>query len=345
MQREITQSIRAIQALELVTQLQTQFVAGLEQLGKILGLDTQFDPVEWLRDGGSHGGGVRFCAGEDALFNRASVNISQVHYDDDPTKKLGSATAISTIIHPQNPHAPSIHIHISWTEMRDGNGYWRMMADLNPSLENESNKQTFTQLLKEASGDTYAEGSAQGDRYFNIPALGRHRGVAHFYLEQYKTDSPETDFAFAQSFGEQVIDGYVDILTSSLKQAPVVTTQNKNDQLAYHTLYLFQVLTLDRGTTSGLMVHNQNDLGIMGSIPARVNKALLESWANKCDSPQDSLVRDLVAALPGGEISPITHPVKLNLAQAVKAHYKNHPEALAMQARGNVTPPTVDNHK
>ena len=292
MQREITQSTRAIKALELVTQLQSRFVTGLEKAGQSLELSSEFAPIEWVRDGGKHGGGVRYCAGEDDLFNRASVNVSQVHYDDEPAKKLGSATAISTIIHPQNPHAPSIHIHISWTEMRDGKGYWRMMADLNPSLANQSNKEDFIELLKQASGNTFEEGSAQGDRYFNIPALGRHRGVSHFYLEQYNTDNAETDFAFAQSFGEQVIDGYVEILRRSLENAPKVTTQNKADQLAYHTLYLFQVLTLDRGTTSGLMVHNQNDLGIMGSIPARVNKSLLESWAQKCDSPQNSLVRE-----------------------------------------------------
>ncbi len=345
MQRKLTQSTRANNVLKLVTELQSLFVSGLENAGQALGTPSKFSPVEWLRDTGKHGGGMRFCAGEDELFNRASVNVSQVHYDDDPTKKLGSATAISTIIHPQNPHASSIHIHISWTEMRNGSDYWRLIADLNPSLENKVNKQAFIQLLKNASGNTYTEGAAQGDRYFNIPVLGRHRGVAHFYLEQYKTEDAKADFAFAKNFGTQVINGYVDILRTSLENAPAVTPIHQIEQLAYHTLYLFQVLTLDRGTTSGLMVHNQNDLGIMSSIPARVNKTLLRSWASNCDAPQDSLVRNLVSALPDGEISPITDDAKLKLAAAVRAHYQNHPEALAMQACGNVIPPTINNHK
>jgi coproporphyrinogen III oxidase len=34
------------------------------------------------------------------VFDRASVNVSQVHYADEPTRKLASATALSTIIHP-----------------------------------------------------------------------------------------------------------------------------------------------------------------------------------------------------------------------------------------------------
>ena len=41
--------------------------------------------------------------------------------------------------------------------------------------------------------------------------------------------------------------------------------------------YLFQVLTLDRGTTSGLLIHNQNDVGIMGSLSLYINKVLLSS--------------------------------------------------------------------
>ena len=345
MQREITQSTQAKSALDLATELQTLFVNELEKVSEASSIQSGFTPVEWFRNDGKNGGGVRFCAGEDDLFNRASVNVSQIHYDDDVSKKLGSATAISSIIHPQHPHAPSIHMHISWTEMKDGNGYWRVMADLNPSIPNNADTQTFTDCLKQSSGILYPEASAQGDRYFNIPALNRHRGVSHFYLEQYKTDDPAVDFAFAKQFGENVISCYAAILRSALSRSSDISMSDRSAQLDYHTLYLFQVLTLDRGTTSGLMVHNQNDLGIMGSIPARVNKSLLESWSQLCDAPQDALVKNLVAALPEGEISPVTDEAKLALAQAVRSHYKAHPEALAMQARGNVIPPTVDNHR
>ena len=116
-------------------------------------------------------------------------------------------------------------------------------------------------------------------------------------------------------------------------------------QLAYHTLYLFQVLTLDRGTTSGLLVHDQNDLGIMGSLPARVDRDLLASWQAKVESPQDDLVGALVDALPDESPSSVSDAVKIALAQTVREHYQKNPEALAMQASGNVIAPTVDNHR
>ena len=113
-------SSNACKALDLVSSLQKRFATGLEGLSQQHSNESTFIPVEWLRDGGSHGGGVRFEAGKNSLYGRGSVNVSQVHYDDKPEKKLGSATAISTIIHPIHPLAPSVHIHISWTEMKSG---------------------------------------------------------------------------------------------------------------------------------------------------------------------------------------------------------------------------------
>ena len=118
-------------ALQLVESLQRRLVEALETLGK-----HPFAATEWLRDAGRHGGGRRFGVEDTPLLGRASVNVSQVHYDDEPERKLGSATAISTIVHPTHPLAPSIHIHVSWTEMKSGHGYWRIMADLNPSNPN-----------------------------------------------------------------------------------------------------------------------------------------------------------------------------------------------------------------
>ena len=142
-----------------------------------------------------------------------------------------------------------------------------------------------------------------------------------------------------------MIDGYASILKQALASKPEVSAQDRAGQLAYHTLYLFQVLTLDRGTTSGLLVHDQNDVGIMGSIPARVDRDLLASWSERCQEPQDVLVDSLVAALDETTPSEVTVDVKMKLAQAVRSHYKANPQALRMQARGNVIPPTVDNHK
>lgn len=330
----------ASRAHDLVSALQARFVKGLELLD-----EEPFAEMEWLRDEGRHGGGRRFGTVDSKLFGRASVNVSQVHYDDEPERKLGSASAISTIVHPQYPLAPSVHIHISWTEMKNGSGYWRMMADLNPSNPVESDKEQFLEALKSVSGDLFGEAVEQGDRYFYIPVLGRHRGLAHFYLENFNSGNFERDYALASAVGEAAIDTYLDILKCSVNGAEEPDDQELAAQLAYHTLYLLQVLTLDRGTTLGLMVHNQNDVGILGSLPAKVDKNLLQSWVSRMPAPQDRLLERILKALPDSGVCVVDSKVKQKLADAVRLHYLDHPEALELQASGNSTPPTVENHR
>ena len=339
----MAKSANAIKAYQLVSILQKRFVDKLDFLSSTLGENKNFEKVVWFRDNGIHGGGNRFEARDNVLFNTASVNVSQVHYDEDETKSLQSATAISTIIHPKNPNVPSIHIHISLTCLRDGSSYWRVMADLNPSLQNDEDKEVFNNSLKELSNETYEEGIKQGDKYFFIPALNKHRGVCHFYLENYKTQNESDDFLFAQNFGEGIIDTYINIIENAFKTRTKFSVQDIKKQLDYHTLYLFQVLTLDRGTTSGLLVHNQNDIGIMGSLPSFVNKSLLKSWIQKVEKPQDELVNALVEAIKDDGM--INASIKEKLASRVREHYKNHPQALKYQASGNTIPNTVNNHK
>jgi len=332
-------------AHNLVKELQVYFVKKLNDISHKFGNKKEFEALEWERDEGIHGGGVRYESTDESVFNRASVNVSQVHYDEDESKKLSSATAISTIIHPHNPHSPSMHMHISWTQMRDGEGYWRIMGDLNPSLKNDVFQKDFEITIEKMAGEYYKEGVEEGDRYFNIPLLERTRGISHFYLENFNTDNFEADRTFAFKIGKAIIDVYIDITRQALQSEPTFSKEEKMTQIDYHTLYLFQVLTLDRGTTSGLLVHNQNDVGIMGSIPSHINKPLLYSWLELMPKPQDRLVLRLLDALPEGQIVYIDEIVKKRLANAVRAHYKEFPKALSLQASGTAVPTTVDNHK
>jgi coproporphyrinogen III oxidase len=338
----ISKSQDAIKAYEIVRTLQKEFVDKLDDLSAKFGENKKFEEVNWLRNNGVYGGGSRFEARDEVLFNTASVNVSQVHYDEDLTKSLQSASAISTIIHPKNPNVPSIHIHISLTSFKDGNSYWRIMADLNPSLENMEDKKIFNESLKQISKENYEEGTKQGEKYFFIPALKRHRGVSHFYLENYKSENKQKDFDFALEFGKTVIDTYINIISNAFETRKTFSVQDIKKQLDYHTLYLFQVLTLDRGTTSGLLIHNENDVGIMGSLPKFVNKKLLISWIENMEETQKTLLENIINSIDDNGV--INTQTKEKLAQVVRNHYKNNPDALEYQASGTVIPNTVNNH-
>lgn len=333
MLRTKAQSKKALATNILVEDLQRYFVT---QLSAIFGSEQDkqlFEEIEWFRDKGEHGGGVRYVGLNEQLFNRASVNVSHIHYDNVESKSLASATALSSIIHPKNPFSASVHIHISWTEMKSGKGYWRMMADLNPTIKNEEATLQFATNLKQVAPQQYQLARTQGDRYFNIPALGRCRGVSHFYLENYSTEDDKADSNLAKTLGKSVIDTYIKLFFQALQEHPEPTEEDYKKQLAYHTLYLFQVLTLDRGTTSGLLVHNQNDLGIMGSLPAQIDKTLLAGWKEKLITPQDQLLTAILKVLPNELPCRINEKTKLTLANAVRQHYKSNPKALTMQAQ------------
>ena len=334
-------SAGATEAFALVEELQDRFRRRLEAAAGNRE-ESGFDPVTWLRDEGRHGGGVRLVA-RGGAFHRASINVSQVHYDDLPHKKLASANALSTIVHPENPRAPSVHIHVSWTESKDGAGYWRLMADLNPAVPDASDTAAFAGALRAAAPEHYAAAAAQGDRYFHIPALARHRGATHFYLEQFTSGDRAADLKLARRFAEAATDSYATILGDALASRGDITAAERARQREYFTLYLFQVLTLDRGTTSGLLVHDQNDVGILGSLPGRVDRDLLASWQFTVPRPQGALVAGLVDAI--AEDGAIDDGAKKRLAQVVREHYRAHPEALALQASGDFRPPTVANHR
>jgi coproporphyrinogen III oxidase len=341
---QLAESRSAQDAYGLVQELQSYFVQKLDGLPPAA-VRTRFQICDWLRAQGQFGGGARYLATDEALFNRASVNVSQVQYEKDPARKLGSASAISTIVHPRHPFAPSMHMHISWTEMKSGLGYWRIMGDLNPSLPVEADTRFFDAAFKEATGPLYDLGRQQGDRYFYIPALHRHRGVAHFYLEEYRTADAQADFALARRFGLTIIDSYVTIVTRALLADAPVTHRERQEQLAYHTLYFLQVLTLDRGTTSGLLVHDENDTGILGSLPSHVDKSLLSSWLPRLPQLQQQLLQGLIDALGDGPHCLIDDAVKVKLANVSRLFYRQHPEAQQLLARGDVIPPTQDNHR
>ena len=338
----MSKSQDAIKAYEIVRTLQKRFVDKLDDLSAKFGENKKFQEVNWLRNNGVYGGGSRFETRDEILFNTASVNVSQVHYDEDLTKSLQSATAISTIIHPKNPNVPSIHIHISLTSFKDGNSYWRIMADLNPSLENMEDKKIFDESLKQISKENYEEGTKQGEKYFFIPSLNKHRGVSHFYLENYKSEDKQKDFDFALEFGKTVINTYINIISNAFETRKTFSVQDIKKQLDYHTLYLFQVLTLDRGTTSGLLIHNENDVGIMGSLPKFVNKKLLISWIENMEEIQKTLLENIINSIDDNGV--INTQTKEKLAQVVRNHYKNNPDALKYQASGTVIPNTVNNH-
>ena len=314
--------------LRLVMQvLQNRYVSGLTTFVRE---GPKF--IQWHRKDGMSGGGERFVFSESLALASGSINFSQVHNEMCSEGELAEATALSAIVHPKNPRLPSSHLHLSYTKIHKGKGFWRLMADLNPSIKNEAHKIKFDQMLENVSGEFYFDATENGNKYFYIPSLKRSRGISHFYLETSKLGDFEEGLRYTEEFGIAVITSYLSMLMEGVENIDKILEDEISQQLAYHTLYLYQVLLMDRGTTAGLLVHDQNDLGVLASLPPRVDKNLLHSWISRLTEPQDILLERLIALMPNIGVVEITDSLKKQFAQTIRQYYHEYPDAKSMQA-------------
>ena len=63
------------QALNLVTSMQSFFAEKLENLSLSFEKKKKFEAIEWFRNQGHNGGGLRLVVEDSAVFNRASINV------------------------------------------------------------------------------------------------------------------------------------------------------------------------------------------------------------------------------------------------------------------------------
>lgn len=333
-------SVHRVEAKKVLESVQQHFVSKLEAIvADGASSKGEFIPGSWERDDGKHGGGTRFGVVETQVFNRASVNYSSVHYDDMPNYPVKSATALSVIIHPRNPHAPSMHCHFSYTEPRSRAPYWRMISDLNPSLHNPHNKNEFEKALKDnCPQDLFDDGKLFGDKYFFIPELNMYRGTSHLFIAELSdTEMEATDSrTLADTLARTTIDTYTALVQKSLDANPTeaITDQDRALQLAYHTAYFYQVLFLDCGTTAGIMAHSQNDVGTLASLPSFIDVSLLRQWLKeRVQAPHDILLTRVLDALPETE-GPchVSNETRGQLAKVLREYYLEDKSRTAAQA-------------
>ena len=78
MERTTAKSASAAKAYGLVEALQARFVRKLEAFSQTMGCDRKFEPIEWFREQGEYGGGVRLVATDEQNFNRAMATAAKI---------------------------------------------------------------------------------------------------------------------------------------------------------------------------------------------------------------------------------------------------------------------------
>ena len=274
--------------------LQDRICAGLEAAEGKDGARFIEDP--WQRAGGG-GGRTRVMSGG-KVFEKAGVNFSDVHGELDPSFAGGMpgsglkfrATGISLVLHPENPHIPTVHANFRRIEHGDAQ-WFGGGADLTPYYLVDEDAHHFHRTLKTACERhdpvLYTRFKKWCDRYFFIKHRNEPRGVGGMFFDylgigaesrskdfgaeppSVVTSAVEADslaqFAFVRELGDAFLNAYLPIVER--RRHSSYTAQERNWQLHRRGRYVEFNLVYDRGTIFGLKTGGRIE-SILMSLPA-----------------------------------------------------------------------------
>nr|XP_033798901.1 oxygen-dependent coproporphyrinogen-III oxidase, mitochondrial isoform X1 [Geotrypetes seraphini] len=247
-----------------------------------------FTVDRWERSEG--GGGISCVLQDGNIFEKAGVNISVVHgsLSEQAIKQMNSrgkslevkdgklpfcAMGVSSVIHPKNPHIPTIHFNYRYFEIEeaDGNKRWWFGGgtDLTPTYLNEDDAVHFHKTLKEACDKhdpkLYPKFKKWCDDYFFIQHRGERRGVGGIFFDDLDSPSKEEAFQFVQSCTQAIVPCYLPIIEKHRNDP--FTPEEKLWQQLRRGRYVEFNLVYDRGTKFGLATPGSRIESILMSLP------------------------------------------------------------------------------
>jgi coproporphyrinogen III oxidase len=269
-------------ASALFTDIQTHICNGLERIdGKAKFMSDPWQRTD--RKGGDGGGGVTRVLSEGNVFEKAGVNVSEVHgfMPADFAAKLGGAreelpfyaTGVSLVIHPRSPMVPTTHAN--WRYLELGNARWfGGGSDLTPYYIQDSDAVHFHTVLKSVcdrhGADYYNRFKKWCDEYFFLPHRGETRGVGGIFFDYLGRDDGadhESLFLFVKDLGFAFTEQYLPIVERRMHEP--YTEAQRHFQLLRRGRYVEFNLLYDRGTHFGLQTGGRIE-SILMSLPPEV---------------------------------------------------------------------------
>ena len=238
---------------------------------------TSFHEDSWTREDG--GGGISRVLSEGNVWEKAGVNISVV-YGSMPPEAYRAATGqsgggakpsedagrvpffaagISSVMHPHNPMAPTMHFNYRYFETQPWNGlpaqwWFGGGTDITPSYVFEEDMEHFHGTYKsvcDAHDPAYHPKFKKWcDDYFVIPHRKETRGLGGIFFDDQNDRAADEIFAFSKDCMGAVVDSYLP-LVAKRKDAPFTKEQKEWQQIRRGRYVEFN-LVYDRGTTFGL---------------------------------------------------------------------------------------------
>ncbi|MBX3102762.1 MAG: oxygen-dependent coproporphyrinogen oxidase [Bacteroidetes bacterium] len=263
--------------------LQDRICSGLEAAdGK-----ARFRQDTWDRPGGG-GGRTRVITGG-LVLEKGGVNVSTVHGElPKPLQQHFGVQAawfhacgLSLVIHPENPHVPTVHANWRYFELYDNPERTRAIdcwfgggADLTPYYLYPEDAVHFHCTLADAcaphGADLYPRYKKACDEYFYNHHRGEGRGVGGLFFDYLRPAPGHTAaqwYDFVTSTANVFLDAYVPIMMR--RKAMTSTEAQRFWQELRRGRYVEFNLIHDRGTLFGLKTHGRTE-SILMSLPPRV---------------------------------------------------------------------------
>ncbi|KAA8537143.1 hypothetical protein F0562_029631 [Nyssa sinensis] len=253
----------------------------------------KFKEDVWSRPGG--GGGISRVLQDGAVWEKAGVNVSVVYgvmppeayraakpsnADANSDIKPGPvpffAAGISSVLHPKNPFAPTLHFNYRYFETdarEDAPGAPRQWwfgggTDLTPAYIFEEDVKHFHLVQKRAcdkfDASFYPRFKKWCDDYFYIKHRGERRGLGGIFFDDLNDYDQEMLLSFATECTNSVVPAYLPIIEKR-KDVPF-TDHHKAWQQLRRGRYVEFNLVYDRGTTFGLKTGGRIE-SILVSLP------------------------------------------------------------------------------
>lgn len=256
---------------EFFRTLQDTICAALAELD---GHDFQEDAWEYA----TGGGGRSRVLVDGKVFEKAGVNFSDVRgeFSEEFAAQIPGegrafrATGISLVLHPRNPHVPTVHANFRHIE-KGSHGWFGGGADLTPYYLYPEDCRHFHQVWKAACDRHAAVADFPKlkkwcDDYFHLKHRGEARGIGGIFFDYFDKD-PETTFAFVQDAGKQFLEAYLPI--ARRRHTHEATDAQRQFQLYRRGRYVEFNLIYDRGTIFGLKTGGRTE-SILMSLPPLV---------------------------------------------------------------------------
>jgi coproporphyrinogen III oxidase len=284
------------------TGLQQRIVLALEAIdGKPFGRDA------WQRPEG--GDGISRVLEDGNVFERAGVNFSHVFGDELPASAAAhrpdlagrgfEVMGVSLVLHPRNPHAPTVHMNVRCFLARapgQEDVFWFGGGmDLTPYYGYEEDAIHFHRTCRDAlepfGAEWHPRFKAWCDRYFFLKHRNEPRGIGGIFFDDLNEPGFDRTFAMTRSVGDHFVDAYVPILT---RRVDTPYTGRERDFQAYRRgRYVEFNLVWDRGTLFGLQSNGRTE-AILMSLPPIVKWRY--DWKPEGDSPEARLTTHFLIA-------------------------------------------------